>query len=315
MLLARWHLHRRRVATAGAMGAQRFFSLVHGSGNAKGRDSVHRFRCLYEYEFAACDGVLRQRCCLNFQLLASYRRQLHTTKSMPYEVALGNAQYISQKLSLQAAQNSALSTARVLGARCFCANASPGDLPGTSPSKPSSEPPTTAASGAVVVYRFAYVRVLRATLRLKIAHMIGSGVVVMSCVSWAGGASAFESVILAAIGFGTVVVGSTLSWYCQRLIQELSWRPSEQVLRISTLSLWGHRLDRDYPLDAITPSWGADGPARSEVNRLLIPFEVNGVQFIIVNSKTNMRRPNDLVRLMAALPPLDEAEAKGDGKA
>eukprot|EP00965_Chrysotila_dentata_P205247 6182844-Pleurochrysis_carterae.AAC.2 len=35
--------------------------------------------------------------------------------------------------------------------------------------------------------------------------------------------------------------------------------------------------------------------ARSEVNRLLIPFEVNGVQFIIVNSKTNVRADASLV--------------------
>ena len=53
---------------------------------------------------------------------------------------------------------------------------------------------------------------------------------------------------------------------CDRL-QELAWRPSEQAIRISTLTMWGDRRDRDYPVATLQPSFGASGPEDDEARR------------------------------------------------
>ena len=47
-----------------------------------------------------------------------------------------------------------------------------------------------------------------------------------------------------------MALGVTVSWYCERFVQELSWRPSAEALRVSTLTMWGDRRDRDFPLAA-----------------------------------------------------------------
>ena len=36
---------------------------------------------------------------------------------------------------------------------------------------------------------------------------------------------------------GTIGVAGTMSWYCERLVGEISWRPAERALRISTLTM------------------------------------------------------------------------------
>lgn len=132
--------------------------------------------------------------------------------------------------------------ARLGGSRGLCAAAPP----------PPSDP-----SAPVRLYRFAHVRVLRALLRLKVLQLgVGVGVLYPAATLLARGdaLTLFDGGVLAAVVGGTVVVGGTMSWYCERLVGEASWLPSERALRISTLSMWGARIDTVHGPDELARS-------------------------------------------------------------
>ena len=126
--------------------------------------------------------------------------------------------------------------ARRLAARCLCTQ------------------PSALSSHDSVIYRFAWVRSLRIMLRLKILQLSGGLGIMAPVVAAAGGnpMGAADTAALAGLGVGTLAVAGSLSWYCERLAMQISW--AEARLRISTLTIWGHRRDRDYALDDISPT-------------------------------------------------------------
>ena len=71
-----------------------------------------------------------------------------------------------------------------------------------------------------------------------VASVLGSGAAL----------SGSELGVMGGILAGTVACGASMSWYCERFVGELSWRPAARALRVSTLNVWGNRKDRDIPV-------------------------------------------------------------------
>ena len=74
---------------------------------------------------------------------------------------------------------------------------------------------------------------------VPVASVLGSGVAL----------SGSELGLLGGVVAGTVACGASMSWYCERFVGELSWQPAARALRVSTLSVWGSRTDRDIHSD------------------------------------------------------------------
>ena len=131
-----------------------------------------------------------------------------------------------------------------------------------------SNPDTRCASALpppVRIYRLSHIRLLRAVLRVKIVQLTaGVGVLFpAAAVYFSGGSLTFaEGATVAAVMGGTMIAGSTLSWYCERIVGELSWLPAERALRVSTLTMWGERCDLDLPHQVLLAQGFAPTPAR-----------------------------------------------------
>lgn len=163
----------------------------------------------------------------------------------------------------------------------------------------------TTTSTNTCIYRFKFVRGLRQLLRMKVSFLhaqpsgharlihhvccqilqlgLGVGVIAPVFLICGGGGQGLDPtgiMTLVGITTGTLGAASTMSWYCQRLACEISWRPVERVLRISTLTMvrcnpvppqhghgnplpideracicpaqWGDRHDRDFLEEHLT---------------------------------------------------------------
>lgn len=161
----------------------------------------------------------------------------------------------------------------------------------------------------VRIYRFAHIRSLRALLRVKVLQLgagVGVGFPVVTALSTGGLPTAAEGAAVAAIAGGTIAVGASLSWYCERLVGELNWLPKAQSLRISTLTMWGQRLDSDvsaeqlaqdgYTKPVISP--GAPASAPSYPSTGLNPLQLNGKTYIFVWGARHVQQPEALARLL-----------------
>src|SRR6056297_951008 len=108
---------------------------------------------------------------------------------------------------------------------------------------PTAPPPT-------LIYRFAWVKSLRMLMRMKVLQIGGGLGVVLPATQLLGPSGAHgaaELGALAGLSCGIVAFASTCSWYCERLVQELRVVDGHR-LRISTLTMWGHRKDREFEL-------------------------------------------------------------------
>lgn len=77
-------------------------------------------------------------------------------------------------------------------------------------------------------------------LRMKVLQLgVGVGVLLPAGSFIGSGAQmgAAEFGALGAVVVGTIGAGSTMSWYCERLAGEITWRPLQQALRVSTLTM------------------------------------------------------------------------------
>ena len=97
-----------------------------------------------------------------------------------------------------------------------------------------------------------------------------------------------------------------MSWYCERLIGELSWRCN--VLTVSTLTMWGERHDREYTADYLLSRGFA-----AQVNRPdgtnpyptsgFVPLELDGKTYILIWGKRHVHEPEALANVLhGALP-------------
>ena len=157
---------------------------------------------------------------------------------------------------------------------------------------------TSATPETTRLYRFAYIKSLRALLRVKLLHLslpVAMGIPTLKLVS-EGIPTLADGGMLAAMVGGTVAAASTLSWYCERLVGELAWLPKrgtrrEDILRVSTLSMWGERRDHDIAFDKLRQSDGFDiehvprpFPEHPDAypRKSLVPLELCGKTYIFV---------------------------------
>ena len=117
----------------------------------------------------------------------------------------------------------------------------------------AAAPPRDPAA-PVRIYRLQQIALLRALLRVKVLQL-GGGVAVLlpsaTLISNGGLPSLAEGGLVAAIVGSTLIAGTTLSWYMERVVGELAWLPARKALRVSTLTMWGERHDRDLELNEL----------------------------------------------------------------
>ena len=161
-------------------------------------------------------------------------------------------------------------------------------------------------SSPVRIYRLQGITLLRALLRVKILQL-GGGVAVLlptaQVISSGGLPTLAEGGVMAAIVGGTLVTGTTLSWYAQRIVGELAWLPERKALRVSTLTMWGERSDRELTADdlqrdglappaTLPPGEGAYPPPG------FAPLKLGGITYICVWNARHVEQPEALARML-----------------
>lgn len=183
----------------------------------------------------------------------------------------------------------------------------------SAPNQASEPPPPPQPQPPVPIYHFAYIRHLRMLLRFKVLQL-GAGVSLFlpaMTVYESGGALTGSQVgLLAAVVVGTVAAGGSLSWYCQRLVGELSWRPDERALRVSTLNVWGHRENRDFPLallpELLAPSFVPSEDAATPLHekRRSIPLHLGEQRtYLLLLHRPSLRDPRAVFDLLEGRVP------------
>lgn len=174
---------------------------------------------------------------------------------------------------------------------------------------------TATPSNAVRMYRFAHIKLLRALLRVKAVQLavpVTVGLPTLSVMS-SGGVPTLEDGGLIALVIGTTLgLASTISWYCQRLVGELTWIPARTrtgvgALQISTLSMWGDREDRVLTLKElhadgfISPEHTQQSLRHSDFYpaKSFVPLEICGKTYIFVWGKPHV--PANQVDSLASL--------------
>ena len=162
---------------------------------------------------------------------------------------------------------------------------------------------TTLRSPPVItLYRFAWVRSLRMLLRLKALQVGSIAAVALPATALlssdqALGAGAYAGVV--AITIGVAGLGGSMAWYCERFVQQLDWMPHSQSIRVSTLTMWGNRLDRDFPVAQVNPTWDVTGPSPQEEGQRVVPLHLSYTTFMIVNHSKSVKSRtllNELLR-------------------
>mmetsp|Transcript_25474 Transcript_25474/g.38398 ORF Transcript_25474/g.38398 Transcript_25474/m.38398 type:complete len:124 (+) Transcript_25474:3-374(+) len=98
----------------------------------------------------------------------------------------------------------------------------------------------------------------------------------------------------------------SLSWYCRRLAGEISWK--EGTLRVSTLTMWGHRHD-EYITEKRLSELGFSAE-RTEGNDQIPPegllnLTLDEHTFLLFNSERHIKDPQALGRLASGKLPFE----------
>lgn len=191
----------------------------------------------------------------------------------------------------------------------------------TSPTTSAADPEPAASATAkdsTRLYRFAHVKALSALLRLKGLHLTAGVAVLLPAYSvvTSGGMGALglaEVATLAAVVTGSVGAGGALSWYCERIVGEMSYQERAGLLRVSTLTMWGNRVDRDFDCDSLLRDEGfaAQNAAATGVNPYpnegFVPLDLGGKTYIFLWGRKHVLQPdalaNVLVRRALPFPP------------
>ena len=168
------------------------------------------------------------------------------------------------------------------------------------------------ADAPVRLYRFGYILPLRALLRVKVVQLaLGVGVVlpVLSVLASGTLPTLAEGAVVAAVSGGTIAAAGTMSWYCERIVGELTWRPVSRTLRVSTLTMFGDRRDVDLTAEELssdgfveedeehTNFLGEDSEDRYPQTSL-VPLDMCGKTYIFVWGKRHVSRPDSLADLL-----------------
>ena len=185
-----------------------------------------------------------------------------------------------------------------------------------SPQRPSD------ASQPIRIYRLAQIRVLRALLRVKIVQLgLGVGVLLPALHVYASGGSLslVEGGTLAAVVGGTLVAGGTISWYCERLVGEIAWLPASESLRISTLTMWGHRRDVEWRREHLIEQLGFAERLPHGVTAVhdllpppsnsFAPWKVGDTTYLLVWGRKHVQHPGLLLPLIEGIVPAPDGSA------
>ena len=169
----------------------------------------------------------------------------------------------------------------------------------------------------VRLYRFAHITALRALLRMKAIQMVaGVGVVLPAVTVLSTGSmpTLADGAAIATTAVATVAVAGSLSWYCERIVGEASWRPISRTLRISTLTMWGERRDADFSAAELVGDDFFEVPPTLpdfvEVDLYptssLVPFELCGKTYVFAWGPRHVVAPDALADLLVrnSLPQL-----------
>ncbi|KAG8467044.1 hypothetical protein KFE25_000360 [Diacronema lutheri] len=110
------------------------------------------------------------------------------------------------------------------------------------------------AAGALI-YRSPWVLGARLLLRAKVLQvgtMVGVGAP-LAIAMRAGELGLGEYAVLGSTFAGSVVVGASLAFISERFVGEIRLHKEAGSVVVSTLSVWGQRLDHVYPVAAVVP--------------------------------------------------------------
>jgi hypothetical protein len=169
------------------------------------------------------------------------------------------------------------------------------------------------------LYRFAHVKALSVLLRLKGLHLTAGVAVLLPAYSvvTSGGLGSLgvaEIATLLAVVTGTIGAGTTISWYCERIVGELSYRRKTSSgpasLRISTLTMWGGRVDRDFKVaelvtrEGFTPFRSPAEIAASGISPYpaqgFVPLDLGGKTYIFLWGRKHVLQPDALANVLVA---------------
>ena len=157
----------------------------------------------------------------------------------------------------------------------------------------------------VVLYRFAWIKSLRLLLRAKLLQLtagVGICVPALQIYSAGGTLGLYDYGVIAAFSGGTIAVGSTLSWYARRFAGEIAFLPKSDQIEVSTLTMAGHRLDRQYaPTDVhqSLPASTAEAELQSLHGAHMVPFNIIDDTYMLVGRPPHVREPAALAALLA----------------
>ena len=106
-----------------------------------------------------------------------------------------------------------------------------------------------------LLYRSPWVLPARFLLRMKVLQvgtLVGMGAPAVIAAR-AGELMASEYAILGSTFAGSMVVGGSLAFIAERFIGEIRLRPESRSVVVSTLSIWGNRIDHVYPIASVVP--------------------------------------------------------------
>lgn len=106
-----------------------------------------------------------------------------------------------------------------------------------------------------LLYRSPWVLPARLLLRMKVLQvgtLVGMGAPAVIAAR-AGELMMSDYAILGSTFAGSMVVGGSLAFISERFIGEIRLRPESQSVVVSTLSIWGNRVDHVYPLASVVP--------------------------------------------------------------
>ena len=151
-------------------------------------------------------------------------------------------------------------------------------------------------------------------LRVKIVQLVGGvGVFIPVATLLQGGVipTLTDVSVVTATMVGTIGVAGSMSWYCERIVGELSWRPENSALRVSTLTMWGDRRDVDFKVDELLADGFLEVPTLPEHFQLdpypssaFVPLRICGKTYVFMWGRRHVIQPDALANLLVqnALP-------------
>lgn len=106
----------------------------------------------------------------------------------------------------------------------------------------------------VVLYRGRYMQTFRLLVRFKIFQLVGIAALAIPINTFLmeGSVSGIQMVMASSLILGCGFASTTLWWFSQRYIGELSLM-GPHLLRFSVLDFWGNRQDSIVPLERVVP--------------------------------------------------------------